>query len=152
LNTVQRFKVQNWPCLVDKTAWQAQTAAMMTTLFQVALGGAIGASARYLTNTAVMRWVGPGFPYGTLMVNILGSFLMGVLVVVLAHKGGTRYAPLLMTGILGGFTTFSAFSLDAFTLWERGQVALAGAYVAGSVVLSIAALIAGVLTMRGMLA
>ncbi|MGB3280877.1 MAG: fluoride efflux transporter CrcB [Pseudorhodobacter sp.] len=125
---------------------------MITTLFQVALGGAIGASARYLTNTAVMRWVGPGFPYGTIMVNILGSFLMGVLIVVLAQKGGTRYAPLLMTGILGGFTTFSAFSLDAFTLWERGQVALAGAYVAGSVVLSIAALIAGVLTMRGMLA
>lgn len=142
----------NRPCLVDKTALQAQIAAMMTTLLHVALGGAIGASARYLTNTAVMRWIGPGFPYGTIMVNIFGSFLMGVLVVLLAHKGGTRYAPLLITGILGGFTTFSAFSLDAFTLWERGQVLLAGAYVAASVVLSIAALIAGVLTIRGMLA
>lgn len=127
-------------------------AAMMTTLFQVALGGAIGASTRYLTNVAVMRWIGPGFPYGTMLVNVLGSFLMGVLVVMLAHKGGTRFAPFLMTGLLGGFTTFSAFSLDAFTLWERGETVLAGAYVAGSVVLSIAALVAGVLTMRGMLA
>ncbi|WP_050525433.1 fluoride efflux transporter CrcB [Pseudorhodobacter aquimaris] len=125
---------------------------MMITLFQVALGGALGASARYLTNTAVMRWIGPGFPYGTVLVNIVGSFLMGVLVVSLAHKGGMRYAPLLMTGLLGGFTTFSAFSLDAFTLWERGQGALAGAYVFGSVIVSIAALIAGILTMRGILA
>lgn len=77
---------------------------------------------------------------------------MGVLVVVLALKGGTRFAPFLMTGVLGGFTTFSAFSLDAFTLWERGQTALAGAYVAGSVVLSIIALVLGVFTMRGLLA
>lgn len=125
---------------------------MIITLLQVALGGAIGASARYLTNVAVMRGIGPGFPYGTLIVNIAGSFLMGVLVVLLANKGGARFAPFLMTGILGGFTTFSAFSLDALTIWERGQVALAGAYVAGSVVLSIIALILGVLTMRGILA
>ncbi|RUS58619.1 fluoride efflux transporter CrcB [Pseudorhodobacter sp. E13] len=125
---------------------------MMTTLVQVALGGALGASARYLTNTAVMRWIGPGFPYGTLLVNVVGSFLMGVLVVVLAQKGGTKLAPFLMTGLLGGFTTFSAFSLDAFTLLERGQTALAGAYVAGSVVLSIMALVVGILTMRGILA
>ena len=137
--------------MVDKTARQAQIAAMMTTLFQVALGGALGASTRYLTNVAVMRWIGPGFPYGTMLVNILGSFLMGVLVVLLAHKGGTRFAPLLMTGVLGGFTTFSAYSLDAFTLWERGQVALAGAYVIGTVVLSIAALVTGILAMRGWL-
>jgi CrcB protein len=125
---------------------------MITTLFQVALGGAIGASARWLTTTAVMRWVGPGFPYGTMLVNVAGSFLMGVLIAVLAHKGGTRFAPFLMTGLLGGFTTFSAFSLDVFTLWERGQAGLAGAYVLGSVLLSIAALGAGVLAMRGMLA
>lgn len=124
---------------------------MLLTLSQVALGGAIGASARYLTNTAVMRWVGPGFPYGTMIANIAGSFLMGVLFVTLAHKGGTRFAPFLMTGLLGGFTTFSAFSLDAFSLWERGEMALAGAYVAASVVLSIAALIAGAMTMRGIL-
>ncbi|SEN23148.1 camphor resistance protein CrcB [Pseudorhodobacter antarcticus] len=125
---------------------------MIPTLFQVALGGAIGASARFLTNAAVMRWIGPGFPYGTMLVNVAGSFLVGVLVVVLAYKSGTRFAPFLMTGVLGGFTTFSAFSLDALTLWERGQGALAGAYVIGSVVASIAALVAGVLTMRGVLA
>ncbi len=125
---------------------------MMITLVQVALGGALGAMARYLTNAAVMRWIGPGFPYGTVLVNVLGSFLMGVLVVVLAHKAGTKFAPFLMTGLLGGFTTFSAFSLDAFVLWERGQIAVAGAYVAGSVVLSIMALVGGVLTMRGILA
>lgn len=125
---------------------------MVLTLIQVALGGAIGACLRYLTSVGAMRLFGPGFPYGTVLVNVAGSFLMGVLVVILAHKSGTRFAPFLMTGVLGGFTTFSAFSLDAFTLWERGQVAVAGAYVAGSVVLSIAALIAGVLTMRGWLA
>ena len=125
---------------------------MIITLLQVALGGAIGASVRYLTNVAVMRGIGPGFPYGTLIVNVAGSFLMGALVVLLAQKSGTRFAPFLMTGVLGGFTTFSAFSLDAFTLWERGQVALAGAYVAGSVVFSIIALVFGVMTMRGILA
>jgi fluoride exporter len=125
---------------------------MIMTLFHVALGGALGASARYLTNVAVIRALGQGFPYGTLLVNVLGSFLMGVLVAVLAHKGGMRFAPFLMTGLLGGFTTFSAFSLDAFTLWERGEAGLAALYVGGSVFLSIAALIAGVLTMRGVLA
>lgn len=125
---------------------------MILTLFQVALGGAVGASARYLTNVGAMRWIGPGFPYGTMMANILGSFLMGVLVVVLAQKGGMRLAPFLMTGVLGGFTTFSAFSLDAFTLWERGEVVVAVAYVAGSVILSIIALVCGVLAMRGVLA
>ena len=123
---------------------------MFSTLLQVALGGAIGASARYLTSVGAMRLMGPGFPWGTLTVNVVGSFLMGVLVVVLAHKGGMKAAPFLMTGILGGFTTFSAFSLDAFTLYERGQTGGALAYVAASVVLSIAAIVAGVLVARAM--
>ncbi len=91
---------------------------MFGTLLQVALGGAVGSMARYLTNVAVMRGLGPGFPWGTLIVNVFGSFLMGVLVVWLAEKGAMRHAPLLMTGVLGGFTTFSAFSLDAVTLWD----------------------------------
>jgi len=81
---------------------------------------------------------------------VLGSFAMGVLVVTLAHLGGNRFAPLLMTGLLGGFTTFSAFSLDAVTLYERGEVALAGGYVAASVVLSLAALFAGLLVARSL--
>lgn len=116
---------------------------MFQSLLQVALGGAIGASARYLTNLGAMRYLGPGFPYATVIVNVLGSFLMGVLVVVLARKGGTAYAPFLMTGLLGGFTTFSAFSLDTLSLWERGQPGLAALYVGGSVILSLAAIMAG---------
>lgn len=122
---------------------------MIWTLTQVALGGALGSMLRYLTNVGVMRFIGPGFPWGTVIVNILGSFAMGALVVILAHKGGMRFAPLLMTGVLGGFTTFSAFSLDAFTIYERGQVGVAAAYVAGSVGLSLLALLAGVLMTRG---
>lgn len=81
-------------------------------------------------------------------MNIVGSFVMGVVVVVLAHLSGNRYAPLLMTGILGGFTTFSAFSLDAVTLYERGQTGLAASYVGASVVFSLAALFAGLLLAR----
>jgi fluoride exporter len=121
---------------------------MIWTLSQVALGGAIGASARYLSNVSAMRIFGPGFPYGTLFVNILGSFAMGVLIVALAKKGGTHLAPFLMTGILGGFTTFSAFSLDSFTLWERGDITTALAYVAGTVILSLGALAAGIYLSR----
>ncbi len=116
---------------------------------QVALGGAIGASARYLTGVAAIRLIGPGFPWATLVVNIVGSFLMGALIVVLAHQSGTRWAPFLMTGLLGGFTTFSAFSLDAITLFERGQVLIAAAYVVASVLLSLAAIVAGLALARG---
>jgi CrcB protein len=77
---------------------------------------------------------------------------MGVLVVALAHKDATRMAPFLMTGLLGGFTTFSAFSLDALTIWERGQTGLATAYVLGSVVLSLAGIVAGMAVTRGVFA
>lgn len=124
---------------------------MIQTLLQVALGGALGASARYLTSVGMMRLLGPGFPWATLFVNVLGSFVMGCLVVTLAQLGSQagapasahRAAPLLMTGILGGFTTFSAFSLDAVSLWQGGRAEWALAYVAGSVLASIAALMAG---------
>lgn len=125
---------------------------MFYTLTQVALGGAIGASLRYLSNVAALRIFGQGFPYATLFVNILGSFAMGVLIVTLAKRGGTHLAPFLMTGILGGFTTFSAFSLDSFTLWERGDTLTALAYVAASVLLSLAALAAGIYLSREVLA
>lgn len=125
---------------------------MIQTLLQVALGGALGASARYLTNVAAMRLIGPGFPWATAAVNVAGSFLMGVIVVVLAHRDATRLAPFLMTGLLGGFTTFSAFSLDALTLWERGETALAAIYVAGSVIVSLAAIVAGMSLARGVFA
>ncbi len=122
---------------------------MLSTLIQVAVGGAIGASARYLTGIAAIRIMGHGFPWGTLTVNVVGSFLMGILVVLLAHFGN-RSAPFLLTGVLGGFTTFSAFSLDALTMFERGQTGVAGAYVAASVVLSLGAIVAGVLIARGL--
>jgi CrcB protein len=113
---------------------------MLSTLLQVAAGGALGAGARYLVNVGAMRLIGSGFPWATLFVNVTGSFLMGLLVVLLVRLGGNALAPFLMTGVLGGFTTFSAFSLDAARLWERGDGGLALAYVAGSVVLSLGAL------------
>ena len=125
---------------------------MIWTLSQVALGGALGASARHLTNVGSLRLVGSGFPWATLLVNVMGSFLMGALVVALVQKGGVRFAPLLMTGLLGGFTTFSAFSLDAVALWQRGEPVLAAGYVGGSVGMSIGALLLGMLSLRGVLA
>ena len=123
---------------------------MIPTVIQVALGGAIGAAARYGVGVALVR---PGaFPIGVLAVNIIGSFLMGLIVVYLGQKMLSHLNPFLMTGILGGFTTFSAFSLETYTLFERGEVGQAAIYVIASVVLSIAALIAGIFIMRGLLA
>lgn len=122
---------------------------MLWILTQVALGGALGAVARYVTVTAALRALGPGFPWGTLAVNVLGSFVMGLLFVWLEARGMLRLAPLLMAGVLGGFTTFSAFSLDALKLWEAGATGAAAGYVLGSVVLSVGALVAGVALMRG---
>lgn len=123
---------------------------MILTVLQVALGGAIGASLRYLTNVGVMRLVGPGFPWGTVVANVIGSFVMGVIVVVLANTDQNKLAPLLMTGLLGGYTTFSAFSLDAVTLFERGAILPAASYVLVSVVVSIIALTMGLLFARGL--
>ncbi|MFV2002259.1 MAG: CrcB family protein [Paracoccaceae bacterium] len=117
---------------------------MITTVLQVALGGAIGAVARLFVGISVT------FPYGTLSVNIVGSFLIGLAFVALAQAEMVRWAPLLMTGILGGFTTFSAFSLDAFRLYETGRIVAAGGYVLASVGLSVLALIAGVIIMRSL--
>ena len=125
---------------------------MLHTLPFVALGGAVGASLRYLTNHLALRLAGTGFPFGTLTVNVLGSFAMGVLVVLLGQFSANRYAPLLMTGLLGGFTTFSAFSLDAVTLVERGEAGLAAAYVLASVGLSLAAITAGLWLTRSFFA
>ena len=117
---------------------------MMMTLLQVALGGAIGSVLRYMTVAAV------GAPLGTLVVNVVGSFVMGVLFVVLTARAGL--SPLLMTGILGGFTTFSAFSLDALKLWQAGQIAPALAYVGASVILSLIAVALGAALAKGVLA
>lgn len=125
---------------------------MLWTVLQVALGGALGSVARFGVQAAGVRLLGPGLPMGTLAVNALGSVLIGLVFVWLTERGLMKAAPLLMTGLLGGFTTFSAFSLDAFLLWERGQAAWAAAYVAASVGLSLAGVAAGVWLARGWLA
>ncbi len=126
---------------------------MISTLSLVAVGGAIGATLRYLAGVAVFRAFGhQEFPLAVLGVNVLGSFLMGVFVVAAAHKGLTHYSPFVMTGLLGGFTTFSAFSLETVTLIERGTIAAAGGYVALSVGLSVLGLMLGLLMARGVFA
>ena len=124
----------------------------MIHLLLVALGGAIGAGARHIVNLSAMRAFGLGFPVGTLFVNVVGSFAMGLAAGYFAFRGegGMALRLFLMTGILGGFTTFSAFSLETVLLFERGQVGLAALYVAGSVAGSVAGLVAGLALMRGM--
>ena len=106
-------------------------------------GGALGAGGRYLVNVTEMRLLGPGFPWATVFVNVVGSLVMGVLVGVFAARSLTHLHPFALTGVLGGFTTFSAFSLDAATLWTRGDTGLALVYVAASVGLSLAAIAVG---------
>jgi CrcB protein len=126
----------------------------MTSTVLVFLGAGIGGVLRHGVNLVSPRWFGAGFPAGTLLINVLGSALMGLIAGWLAFKtqaGWSQHARLfLTTGILGGFTTFSAFSLDAVLLWERGEAGLAAAYVIGSVVLSLAALFAGLALVRSL--
>ncbi len=126
---------------------------MIFTTLQVALGGAIGAALRYLAGVWIFRTVGQqALPLSVVSVNIVGSFVMGVLVIFLAQRGWTHLNPLLMTGILGGFTTFSAFSLETVNLMERGEVGLAGVYVLLSVVGSVGGLMLGLWLARGVFA
>ncbi|MFT4150567.1 MAG: fluoride efflux transporter CrcB [Paracoccaceae bacterium] len=125
---------------------------MIYTILQVAAGGAFGSVLRYLTNVGAMRVFGPGFPMGTLTVNVVGSFVMGALVVLLGKNNANHLAPLLMTGVLGGFTTFSAFSLDTITLWTRGQTGAALLYVGLSLIVSLAAIALGMALFRGIAA
>jgi CrcB protein len=123
-------------------------------LLTVAAGGAIGAGARHLVNQGTLRMLGPGFPWGTLVVNVVGSLVMGLFIGALVRwsppAGGSGMRLFLATGVLGGFTTFSAFSLDVAVLWERGAMLTAAGYVAVSVVVSILAVFAGLWLMRGM--
>lgn len=126
---------------------------MLWNVIQVALGGAAGAALRYLTGIGVLRLSGQGgLPLGVITVNVLGSFLMGVFMVVAAERNLSHLSPLMMTGFLGGFTTFSAFSLETVTLFERGETGQAAAYILISVVVSIAALVAGLWITRGVFA
>lgn len=124
---------------------------MTHNFLQVALGGAIGASARYGVNILAAR-IAPGLPLGTLAVNVAGCMAMGFLASLLALRGGQHLAPLLLTGVLGGFTTFSAFALDTMTLWERGEAGMAMGYVLASVLFSLLAVLAGLVVGRGIFA
>jgi CrcB protein len=124
-----------------------------TSLMAVAAGGALGAAARYVAGAAAMRALGPGFPWGTLFVNVVGGFAMGLLAILLMERtahGFARFGPFLLTGVLGGFTTFSAFSLDVLFMVERGEAARAGLYIAASVALSVGALWAGAALARAL--
>jgi CrcB protein len=116
----------------------------------VFFGGGLGASLRHTVNIACTKSFGTAFPYGTFIINISGSIVMGLIAGYLAFKGeATQHWRLfLMTGILGGYTTFSAFSLDSMLLYERGALGLAAVYVLGSVVFSIAGLFAGLSLIR----
>lgn len=130
--------------MLDKLGAGAFMRPMPITLITIALGGALGAVLRYLSVSAALRLFGPGFPWGTLFVNVVGSLIMGFTAAVLLEKTGAgRLYLFLMTGVLGGFTTFSAFSLDALYLIERGKLTAAASYIGGSVALSVLALIAG---------
>lgn len=122
----------------------------MTNLLIVMVGGGLGAGLRHLSSLAAMRLLGSGFPWGTAFVNIFGSFLMGALVELLARKLGMsqQWRLFLATGFLGGFTTFSSFSLDTVNLMDRGATGIAFVYVAGSVLLGIAGLFAGLSAVR----
>ena len=119
-------------------------------LILVALGGGLGASARYLTNLAALRFAGPSFPWGTFAVNVIGSFAMGLLIAILTRRTGTsmEVRSFLATGFLGGFTTFSAFSLDFALMWERGDHWHGAVYLLASVLLSILALFGGLFLVR----
>ena len=116
----------------------------------VFIGGGLGSTLRHVVNIVCPRLFGTNFPYHTFIINITGSTIMGLIAGYLAFKGDAAqsWRLFLMTGILGGYTTFSAYSLDAALLYERGEIGLALFYVLGSVVFSIASLFAGLALVR----
>jgi CrcB protein len=125
----------------------------MTNVLLVGLGGAIGSICRYLVGVWTLRSLGYAFPWGTLAVNILGSFLIGFLSELIIRRLGAspELRLLLVTGVLGGFTTFSAFSLDFVSLLERGSSFAAASYLVFSVAISLAAVFGGLALGRAML-
>lgn len=125
----------------------------MKMLLAVAMGGAIGAVGRYLLIAQIGQWFGSGFPYGTLAVNVIGSFILGALVetVALAWSPAAEMRAFLVVGILGAFTTFSTFSLDAILLFERQQLGAMALYIAASVCFSVLGLFLGMRLLRWVL-
>jgi CrcB protein len=128
---------------IDMGAWVA-----------VAVGGALGSMARYATIIGVGRLVGVGFPYGVLVANVVGGFIMGVLVELMAlvWSPSDSMRIFLTVGVMGGYTTFSSFSLDTWLLLDKGLYGPALLYIAASVILSVAALVAGLTVTRMVLA
>jgi CrcB protein len=126
----------------------------MNILLAVAAGGALGAVGRYLLIGQVASWLGAGFPFGTLAANVIGSFVMGVLV----EAGALFWSPspelraFLTVGLLGAFTTFSSFSLEVALLYQRGELGLAALYIAASVILCVLGLFLGLWLVRGVVA
>ncbi len=125
----------------------------MKLILFIAVGGALGAVLRHAVGVQVLRWLGSGFPFGTLAVNIIGSFAMGALVEVMALRWqvGIETRAFLIVGLLGGFTTFSAFSLDVVLLYERGAFLSMAFYLAASITLSVFGLVAGLHVFRAIL-
>lgn len=125
----------------------------MNLVLAIAAGGALGAVARHYVSFTIGTWTGHGFPWGTIAVNVLGSFILGALVQVMAQvwSPNQEIRAFLTVGLLGAFTTFSTFSLDTILLFQRGPVVPLAGYVAGSVTLSIAALFIGLRLTRWVL-
>ncbi len=122
----------------------------MKLVLAIALGGAIGSVLRHYAGKAALLALGPAFPYGTLFVNVVGSFAIGILIAWFAHQNAVsnELRAFLTVGLLGGFTTFSTFSLDAVTLMERGETMTAFFYILASVLVSIAAVFSGLFLVR----
>jgi len=132
------------------TDFQEDETLNLQLITAVALGGALGSVARYLTGIGAGKLFGSDFPWGTMIINILGSFLIGVLVELFALRWDLSQAAraFLTIGICGGFTTFSTFSLESYMLMNRGELLPAAAYIGVSVVASIIALAAGLQLVR----
>ena len=124
-----------------------------TILISIALGGALGAVGRFLLTSLAGQWFGHGFPYGTILVNVLGSFVLGSMIEILAlvWSPDQQVRAFLIIGLLGSFTTFSAFSLDTVTLIERGNILTPAVYVGGSVITSVLAVYLGMVFFRQIL-
>ncbi len=122
-------------------------------LISIAVGGALGAVGRFIVTSSAGHWFGHGFPFGTIVVNVVGSFVLGSIIEImaLAWSPGQEMRAFLFVGMLGSFTTFSAFSLDTVTLLERGNVLFAAGYVGSSVIVSVLAFYFGMTVFRQIL-
>jgi fluoride exporter len=148
--------IERWECVRDPPqagfllSWPTSEKGASMGFLIVFLGGGIGAALRHGVNLAVARALGTGFNYATLFENVSGSLVMGLLVGYFTFKGAIpqHWRLFLTTGILGGYTTFSAFSLDTILLYQLGELGLAALYVIASVALSVGGLLAGLALMR----